>query len=330
MRVVEYDRYGEPEVLEVRERPAPEVRAGHVVIAVRAAALNPKDVMTRAGKYPWLAGRRFPKRVGYDWAGEVAAVGAGVRGVREGDAVFGMIQAWAGGACGERVLVRADELARKPAQLGWEEAAALPLAGSTALQALRDLGEVQPGDRVLINGASGGVGTLAVQIAKRLGAHVTTLTSAANADFVRDLGADVTLDHATWNATLGATSAGRADPGADPRGAEPFAMVFDVFGNRTFAAMRPLLAPRGTYVSTVPRPRVIADRFRTALSRPRARLVVVRSRARDLAWLADAVAQGALRPVIDRVYPLAEIADAQRRLATRHARGKVVLRVTGA
>jgi NADPH:quinone reductase-like Zn-dependent oxidoreductase len=310
VRVAEYDRYGGPEVLEVRERPAPEVTAGHVVVRVRAAALNPKDVLTRAGKFGWMAGRRFPKRVGYDWSGEVAAVGAGVRGIREGDAVFGMIQAWSAGACGEQVRVRADELAAKPAALGWEEAAALPLAGSTALQALRELGEVRPGDRVLINGASGGVGTLAIQIAKRLGAHVTTLTSAANAELVRGLGADVALDHQAWA------------PGADR-----FAVVFDVFGNRTFAALRPILTPRGTFVSTVPKPHVIAARLRTALTRPRARLVVVRSRPADLAWLADAAVAGAVRAVIDGVYPLAEIADAQRRLATRRARGKIVVRV---
>lgn len=337
MRVVEYDRYGGPEVLEVRERPAPEVTPGHVVVRVRAAALNPKDVLIQAGKFAWLAGRRFPKRVGYDWSGEVMAVGAGVRGLREGDAVFGMIQAWSAGACGEQVRVRADELAAKPAALGWEDAAALPLAGSTALQALRDLGEVRPGDRVLINGASGGVGTLAVQIAKRLGAHVTTLTSAANVALVRGLGADVTLDHTAWapGADRAPGSSG-ADPSSAPgadrpvdqaSGAARYDVVFDVFGNRRFAELRPLLTPRGTFISTVPKLHVIAARLRTALTRPRARLVVVRSRTADLAWLAEAAVAGGLRAVIDRVFPLAEIADAQRRLATKHARGKVVLRV---
>ena len=320
MKVVEYDRYGDPSVLVVRERPDPVARPGRVVVRVRAAALNPKDVLTRTGKLRWFAGRRFPKRVGYDWAGEIAELGRGVTGLAAGDAVFGMIQAWTAGACGERVEVLPDELARKPSGLDWEDAAALPLASLTALQALRDLGELVAGQRVLIHGASGGVGVHAVQIAKALGAHVTTLTSAAAVDLVRSLGADQPIDRATWQATPPATAAAAF-------GCSAFDVVFDVFGNRTFDEMRPLLTPRGTFVSTVPKLHVVLSRFRTAFTRPRARLVVVRSRRADLEWLADLVERGQLRAVVDRVLPLADIAEAQRYLATRRARGKVVLRV---
>jgi NADPH:quinone reductase-like Zn-dependent oxidoreductase len=226
-----------------------------------------------------------------------------------------MIQAWTAGACGERVEVRSDELARKPAGLDWEQAAALPLASLTALQALRDLGELGPGGRVLIHGAAGGVGVHAVQIARALGAHVTTLTSAAALDLMRSLGADEAIDRASWHAT----------PPSDP--ANAFDVVFDVFGNRRFGELRPLLNPRGTFVSTVPKLHVVMSRFRTALTRPRARLVVVRSRRADLEWVAAQVDAGRLRAVIDRVLPLAEIAEAQRCLGTRRARGKVVLRV---
>jgi NADPH:quinone reductase-like Zn-dependent oxidoreductase len=315
MKVVEYDRYGDPSVLVVRERPDPVARPGRVVVRVRAAALNPKDVLTRAGKLRWFAGGRFPKRVGYDWAGEIAELGRGVTGLAAGDAVFGMIQAWTAGACGERVEVLPDELARKPPGLDWEHAAALPLASLTALQALRDLGELVPGQRVLIHGASGGVGVHAVQIARALGAHVTTLTSAAAVELVRSLGADEAIDRATWQPTPPRTPAAAFD------------VVFDVFGNRTFDEMRPLLTPRGTFISTVPKLHVVLSRFRTALTRPRARLVVVRSRRADLEWLAEQVERGRLRSVIDRVLPLADIAEAQRHLATRRARGKVVVRV---
>jgi NADPH:quinone reductase-like Zn-dependent oxidoreductase len=316
MKVVEYDRYGDPSVLIVRERPDPVARPGRVVVRVRAAALNPKDVLTRTGKLRWFAGRRFPKRVGYDWAGEIAELGRGVTGLAAGDAVFGMIQAWTAGACGERVEVLPDELAHKPPGLDWEHAAALPLASLTALQALRDLGELVAGQRVLIHGASGGVGVHAVQIAKALGAHVTTLTSAAAVELVRSLGADEAIDRATL----------RPAPPRTPAAA--FDVVFDVFGSRTFDEMRPLLTPRGTFVSTVPKLHVVLSRFRTAFTRPRARLVVVRSRRADLEWLADLVERGQLRAVVDRVLPLADIAEAQRYLATRRARGKVVLRVT--
>ena len=190
----------------------------------------------------------------------------------------------------------------------------MPLASLTALQALRDLGELVPGQRVLIHGASGGVGVHAVQIAKVLGAHVTTLTSAAAVELVRSLGADEAIDRATWQPT-------------PPTPAAAFDVVFDVFGNRTFGEMRSLLTARGTFISTVPKLHVVLSRFRTALTRPRARLVVVRSRRADLEWLAALVERGQLRAVIDRVLPLAHIAEAQRYLATRRARGKVVLRV---
>jgi NADPH:quinone reductase-like Zn-dependent oxidoreductase len=226
-----------------------------------------------------------------------------------------MIQAWTAGACGELVEVLPDELARKPAGLDWEQAAALPLASLTALQALRDLGELAPGQRVLIHGAAGGVGVHAVQIARALGAHVTTLTSAAAIDLVRSLGADQAIDRATW----------RPAPPSSPAGA--FDVVFDVFGNRTFDEMRPLLTPRGTFISTVPKRHIVLARFRTAFHRPRARLVVVRSRRADLEWLAARCERGELRAVIDRTLPLSDIVEAQRYLETRRARGKIVIRI---
>lgn len=312
MQVVEYDRYGGPEVLEVRDRPTPTPGAGEVLVRVHAAALNPKDVLVRAGKLRWLAGRRFPRRTGYDWAGEVAAVGAGVVDLAVGDRALGMIQAMAGGACGEYVVAARAELTRCPAALPWHEAAALPLAGLTALQALRDLGRLAAGQRLLINGASGGVGTLAVQIGKALGAHVTGVTSAGNRDHVAALGADDVLDHAR-------------DDLARP--ARPYDVVFDAFGNRSLAALAPALTRRGTYVTTVPSARAVVDHLRTRLGGRRSRLVVVRSRTADLDTLLALHARGALHAVIDRRYPLAAIADAHRHLGTRRARGKLVIDV---
>ncbi len=310
MDVVEYDRYGDASELHVRQRPIPTATLGHVVVRVKAAALNPKDVLARAGKFPWLAGRTFPKQLGYDWSGEVAEVGPGCEGLRVGDALFGMIQSWSAGACGEYVRVRADELAPKPSGLSWEEAAALPLVGLTALQALRDHGKLTPGQRVLLNGASGGVGVHAIQIAKALGAHVTTLTSAANRELAISLGADDALDYASW--TPGGT----------------FDIVFDIFGNRPFASMRRLLTDRGRYISTVPKLANLIAAARTVLSRQRAFVVVVRSKRHDLAVLSELVARGALRPIIDRVFPLADVAVASKLIETKRSRGKVVLRVT--
>ncbi|MGH7326694.1 MAG: NAD(P)-dependent alcohol dehydrogenase [Candidatus Rokuibacteriota bacterium] len=313
MRRVEYNAYGDSSVLRLQEVPVPRPGRGEILIRVHAAALNPKDVLVRLGKFSLLAGRRFPKRVGSDWAGVVAEVGAGVDGIRPGDALFGMIQSWgAAGTCAEYVTARAAECAPKPEGLSFEEAAAVPLAALTALQALRDVARVQAGSRVLLNGAAGGVGVFAIQLARALGGHVTTTSSAGNLALCRDLGAHVALDYAAQDVLA--------------RG-EPYDVIFDIFGNRRFADARRALTPRGTFVATVPHRHVLLAVALTLLARQRARLVVVRSRAADLRALGHHVAAGRLRPVIDRVYPLAEIAAAQDHLATRHARGKVVIQV---
>jgi NADPH:quinone reductase-like Zn-dependent oxidoreductase len=297
-------------VLAVVERPSPVPGHGEVLIDVAAAALNPKDVLTRGGKMRLFSGASFPKRVGYDWSGTVRAVGPGVDGLSAGDAVFGMIQAWAGGAVAEQVVVKAAELAKKPATLTHEQASAMPLAALTALQALRDEGHLEAGQRVLLNGASGGVGTFAVQLARLLGAHVIAVTSARNADFVRSLGAHEVLDYATIDVS-------EVTPPVD--------VFFDVFGNQHFATCRKALTPSGTWVSTVPKLHVLASQLRTRFSAQRARLVLVRSRRGDLEQLAAWAQRGELVPVIDRVLPMEEIAAAQRHLGTRRARGKVVL-----
>lgn len=294
-------------MVELRDRPEPRPHRGRVVVDVRAAALNPKDVLTRAGKYRWVAGPRFPKRLGYDWAGVVTSIGPGVVDVAVGQPVLGMIGAWRAGACAERLSADVTELAPLPAGLDWTSAAALPLAGSTALQALRHLARVGAGQRVLINGASGGVGVFATQIAKLLGAHVTTLTSAANRELARSLGADEALDYRAWS----------------PSGT--YDVVFDVFGNRRVADLRPIIAPRGTLVSTVPKRDVLVAAARSLAGGPRVRLVVVRSRREDLRWLAEHAASGQLRVVIDRVLPLGELTEAQRHLQSKRARGKIVL-----
>ena len=312
MRAIVYERYGPPEVLEVRELPFPVPAAGEVLVSVRAAALNPKDSLIRKGKFRRFARDRFPRLLGYDVAGVVRSVGDGVTHWRAGDEVFGMKNAWAGGTVAEEVCLPADELALKPKRLSFEEAAALPLAGLTALQALRDEGRLQPGQRVLINGGSGGVGVFAIQVARALGAHVTTTSSARNLELCRSLGAAAAWDYATQNGlTAGA-------------GWEVF---FDVFGNRRFGQVREALGPRGTYVSTVPGAQTVLLHFLTRFFPRRARLVVVKSNTRDLEQLAQWVDAGALRPVIDRVVPFTDVSAGQAHVETRRARGKVVVRV---
>lgn len=314
MKAIVYDRYGAPEVLELRELVVPLANAGEVLVRVRAAALNPKDSLIRKGKFKAASGPTFPKLLGYDVSGVVEALGAGVTRLRIGDEVFGMRNGFTGGTVAELVTVREDELALKPPSLSFDEAAALPLTSLTALQALRDLGGVGPGARVLIHGASGGVGVVAVQLAKALGASVTTTCSEKNLDFVRSLGADETLDYAKETGL----EAGRNR-----------SCVFDVFGNRRFSAARASLAPRGVYVSTVPSVRNVFDDLRTRwLPFKKARLVVVKSNAKDLETLSGFVERGQLRPIIDRVVPLAETAAGQAHVETKRARGKVVISVS--
>lgn len=312
MRRVEYDRFGDASVLLIRDVPAPVPRADELRVRVFAAALNPKDVLLRKGRMQWLAGRRFPRTAGYDFAGEVEVVGPEVTGYAPGDRVFGMLRTQTGGALAEALVASPRELAHMPEGLSFEEAAGIPLAALTALQALRDCGRVKPDDQVLINGASGGVGVYAIQIARTLGARVTTLSSARNLELCRSLGAAEALDYA------------EASPFAPPH---RWDCVFDVFGNRSFAAVRPSLAPLGSYVTTVPAPRNVVDHVRTAVGFPRARLVVVESNHDDLERLAAWCAEGFIKPVIDRVFALDEVADAQRYVETKRARGKVILRV---
>ena len=243
MRALLYERFGPPEVLHVGEVDAPAVRMGEVLVRVAAAALNPKDVLIRKGKFAAIAGRRFPKIPGYDFAGTVEHVGPRVGGLSVGEPVYGMINRWSAGACAELVSVPASELTHKPERSTMVEAAAVPLAALTALQALRDEARVSAGARVVINGASGGVGTFAVQVAKRLGARVIAVCSRRNADLVTGLGADevCAYDERDVRQLGGEVNA-----------------FFDVFGNQPYPTVRHLLSKRGRFVTTIPRPAAVA------------------------------------------------------------------------
>lgn len=311
MRAAVIDAYGRSEVVRIAEVPVPVPAAGEILVQVAAAALNPKDVMVTRGKFRWATGRRFPQRLGYDWSGTVAGVGPGVTGLEPGAPMYGMVQSWRAGAVAEYVTAAVDECSVAPTAVGLIEAAAIPLASLTALQALRDCAGLRAGQRVLINGGSGGVGTFAIQIARAMGAHVTSVSSGANTQLCRSLGADETWDYT------------EVDPLAV---GVPFDVIFDVFGNRSFGEAAGSLTPRGVYVQTIPSARIIADVARTRLSRGRrAKLVVVHSRAEDLRSITGWIDSGVVVPVIDRVLPLDEVRQGLDHLGTRRARGKIVL-----
>ncbi len=313
MKAVVYDRFGGPEVLRVADLAAPADRPGAARVNVHAAALNPKDSLIRKGRFALLSGRHFPQGLGYDFAGTLDAP---VAGFSAGERVFGMLPGFRGATLAETLIISPEHLARMPAGLSFEEAAALPLVCLTALQALEPAiqrARTAGAPAVLIHGASGGVGVHAIQIARTLGAKVITTSSQANLAACAALGADETLDY-------------RVTTGLDRVAA--FDVVFDVFGNQSFKRARASLKPDGTYVTTVPSARNAFDELRTRFSQRRAELVVVRSRQADLKRISAWVESQQLRPVIDRVFELSETAEAQRLIETKRARGKVVIRVT--
>jgi NADPH:quinone reductase-like Zn-dependent oxidoreductase len=309
MRAIVGTEYGGPERLVLREIDRPQLEPDSVLVRVHAASVNPYDwhVMRGTPYFVRLAsGLRRPKRTvpGGDVAGVVEAVGEDMTAFRVGDEVFGMCA----GSFAEYVRGREKNLVPKPASLTFEQAAALPGAGITALQALRDSGGVQPGQRVLINGASGGIGTFAVQIAKSFDAHVTGVCSTRNLELVRSLGADEVIDYTSDDFTL-----------------ERYDLIVDLVGNRSLRELRRATAPGGTAVlvaGPIVRPMV-------ALVRRGLRPFVTRPRTEDLLALKDLVDAGKLMPVIDRTYAFADVPEAIAYSEAGHARGKVMIAVGG-
>ena len=324
MRAIVQDTYGDADQLRLAQIAVPEVRADDVLIGVRAAGVHIGDWHVMTGQ-PYLMrvmgfGFRAPKaRVrGMDVAGTVEAVGANVTRFRTGDEVYGICD----GAFAEYATARVATLAAKPASLTFEQAAAIPTSACTALQALRDAGKITAGQRVLIIGASGGVGLFAVQIAKAFGAEVTGLCSAAKVELVRSVGADQVIDYTETDIT---TSGQRYD------------LVLDMGGDRTLSQLRRCLIPRGTLVlvggeggGRLIGGAMVRSLHAVAVSpfvKQNLRMVLGTNTSKDLQALTALIDSGKISPVIDRTYPLSEAADAIRHLHTGQAKGKLVITV---
>jgi NADPH:quinone reductase-like Zn-dependent oxidoreductase len=324
MRAVTYESFGSPDVLQVRQVAVPRPGPGQVLVRIRSAAANPWDWHFMRG-LPYIArlsgaGVRRPKHpvLGGDIAGEVVAMGDAASRFGIGDGVYGFIEF---GGFAEYVVVPETAVAAMPRNLSFDEAAAVPLAATTALQGLRDVGRTTAGDRVLIIGASGGVGTFAVQLAKAFGAHVTAVASGRNAALVRALGADRVVDYTREDVTAGA---------------ERFDVVLQLAGTASGAALARILAPGGRGVMSSgdapnqwigPMGRVLRGVIAGKRSGRAVLLLTAKWNAEDLAVLAHLVEAGAIRPVIERTYPLASTADAVRHVESGRARGKVVISV---
>jgi NADPH:quinone reductase-like Zn-dependent oxidoreductase len=325
MKAIVYHNYGPPEVLELQQMEKPTVRDDEVLIRVHAASVNPADWhLMRAEPFTSRIemGFRRPKHsiLGVDVAGRVEAVGSNVTQFQQGDEVFGekFQSGWGGFA--EYVAAAEDRIALKPANLTFEEAAAVPLAAYTALQGLRDKGQVQAGQRVLINGASGGVGTFAVQIAKSFGAEVTGVCSTRNLDLVRAIGADHVIDYTQEDFT---------------RNGRAYDLIYCAVGNRSAADYKRALNPNGVCVVAgfttmshmVFQVLVLGAWASMTGSRKVSFMGTVRPNKQDLDLIKELLEAGKVAPVIDRRYPLSQTADAIRYLEEGHARGKVVITV---
>lgn len=319
MRALVQEGYGSADCLHLRDVPRPSPASGQVLVRMRAASVNALDWhTTHGGLFLEIMARLTRQRDdpirGVDIAGVVEAVGADVTQFAPGDEVFGGAPA----AFAEYAIARADRLLPKPPGMSFEAASTINVAGRTALQALRDHAHLQAGQRVLIDGAGGGVGTYAVQIAKALGAHVTAVTRARNADLVRSLGADEVIDAAA---------------GELARRLDRFDAVVDIAANRPIGELRRLATPRGTYVLVGAAKRGWISVFariaevltRRRLLRQRVAFFVAQPGLEDLAYLRDLVEAGTLHPAIDRTYRLDEGREAMRYVGTGEARAKVVI-----
>ena len=321
MKAIVQMRYGSPDVLQLKDIDKPAADDDEVLIRVHAAAVNIGDWHLLTG-VPYVmrlvSGLRKPRRdiPGLDIAGEVEVIGKNVKRFRPGDQVFG----WCKGAFAEYALAAESNLLPKPANLTFEQSAAVGDSAFTALAAVRDQGKVQPGHRVLINGASGGVGTFAVQIAKAFGAHVTGVCSTRNVDMVRSIGADEVIDY---------TKADFTQTG------QHYDVMLDLVGNRPLSDCRRALTPRGTYVvvgvKDMGRWFGLGRQTRALVLSPfvhqRVRVFIVRHNREDLAVLKELVETGQVTPVIDRRYTLSEVPEALRFQGEGHSRGKIVIAV---
>jgi NADPH:quinone reductase-like Zn-dependent oxidoreductase len=322
MRAVVQERYGPPDVLELRQVPRPDPGPGEVLVRVRAAAVNPLDWHLVTG-LPLIArgsmGLRRPKQpfVGVDLAGVVQAVGSGVTRFQVGDEVYGN----GIGTFAEYARAREGELATKPPSLSFTEAAAIPVAATTALQALQAHARLRTGQALLINGASGGVGLFAVQIAKHLGAEVTGVCSAGNADLVRSMGADHVVDYAAQDFT---------------RAGRRYDVILDNAGNLSLTALRRALTSRGTLISNSgsgegrwlgPLGRIAKVKAAAPFVSQRLVFFVAKVNCADLHLLRDMADAGALRVAIERTYSLEATAAAVRHVGDGHVRGKLVVTV---
>lgn len=324
MKAITFKRYGSPDVLKYEDVPMPTPKDDEVLVKIHASSANAADWhLLRADPFPvrFMMGFTKPQAkyhiLGGDIAGVVEAVGKNVTEFKVGDAVFGDVFDDGLGGFAEYTCVRAKMLVAKPKNLSFEEAAAVPLAAVTALHGLRDIGKVQPGQKVLINGAAGGVGTYAVQIAKALGAEVTAVCSARNLEQARALGADHVIDYAQEDFT---------------QSSKRYDMILAINGYHPIGDFKRALTPNGIYGMAGGGNRLLLEimflgPLHSMFGSKKFRMVASKPNQAKLQFVKELIEAGKVRPVVEKVYPLTEVAEAIRYLETGHARAKVVINV---
>ncbi|MER6178160.1 NAD(P)-dependent alcohol dehydrogenase [Streptosporangium sp. NPDC001681] len=313
MRAVQYTRFGPPEVLRVTDVPTPQPGRGEVLVEVRAASVDAGEVAFRVGKLRGISRARFPRGVGGDFTGRVAAVGPGVHAWSVGEEVWGLMPHFSFGSLADYVTVPEQRLARAPKNLSLLDAAALPTSGTTAMTALTDKAGLSSGERLLVRGATGGVGSIAVQLGKALGAHVTALAGARNLDWVTELGADAALDYRTTR----------------PQDLGHFDVILDLVGTDLGAYLARLTRGGRMVALAFDQDRILTSMatigLRAALSPRRMKLFSNNPSPARITELTASAEAGSIRPVIDTVYPIAGIAEAHQRLEAGGVRGKFVI-----
>ncbi|MBO0947978.1 NAD(P)-dependent alcohol dehydrogenase [Fibrella forsythiae] len=309
MKAAIINQYGTSHELQIQDVPRPEVDSHEVLIRVHATGINPLDTKVRQGAMKLMLPGSFPKILGAECAGVVEEVGLMVSDFQPGDRVVASLGTLGAGYA-EYAVAKEKNVVKLPDAIDFIQAAAMPIAAGTALQAMRDKGHLRPNDRVLINGAAGGVGTFAVQIARIIGAHITAVCSTDNAALVRQLGADVVIDYKTTDFT---------------KLPDKFEVVFDAVGKSSFDACRDILTPEGTYVTTTPSPRQILEEVVTIFTKQKADSLIFSFTQEDMNWLIKQVTAGKLVSVIEKTYPLDSVAQAHEYSETGHVKGKLVL-----
>lgn len=313
MRSVIYNKYGSPEVLEVADVEKPELDENSILVRVKASSVNPVDYKIRRGDMKVLSGKKFPKYAGSDFAGVIENTGESVAGYRKGDEVYGFLNPMKGGAYSDYLIADPVNVSLKPEKFSFEQAASMPVAALTALQALNYLGNVNEGTTVLINGATGGVGSFAVQLAKSLGAEVTGICSKDNMKLCKDLGADEVFNYAEEELN---------------RSGKKFDVFFDAAAKSTFSKSKKFINSKGIYITTIPGFGVIMNRLFNFLPfKKKSKFIMVKSSGIDLTILTGFAMTDSMEPVVAESFKLEDIADAQELAESGKFRGKIVVKI---